>query len=70
MMKGKVWFSQRKKMNVGELVRLMGLERKSWNGFMGWNVGAELSLLEWGVLAGKVCKRSVGFGVRCKVWFS
>ena len=31
---------------------------------------AELSLLKWSVLAGKVCREVVHFELRCKVWFS
>ena len=37
----------------------------SWIVKIGYHEGeglVELSLLEWGVLAGKVCKRSVDFG--------
>ena len=54
---------------VGELVRLRGLEKKNWSGFMKW-VLAELSLLKWVVLGVKVCRKGVDFEVRCKVWFS
>ena len=35
-----------------------------------WRVLVELSLLKWVILAGKVCRKVVGFEMKWKVWFS